>query len=312
MAILLKSKSLTYDDVTLLARPGVVNSRKQIPIEGNRIIVSAMTSIICKPFIEAVSKIEESYQPTLHLPRDSFKGENLQYCYELGLKKVFIGVGLIEDNAYEVSALCMGYDVAFLDIASGYLPQIPNRVKQLKEKGFKVVITGSVHTPEGVDYLENCGVSIIRTGIGTSSQICSTRYQTGFYRGSITEILECSENSTVPILADGGFVNIGDLPKAFLAGADYCMGARLFTKAKEARMHVEGNSIHFGMSNPSLGISNSGFDESFVIKVDNSDLKPLEQIIKEIWDGIRSGISYSGFDSVTNAIGQGTFEVIHK
>lgn len=310
MAILLKTNSLTYDDVTLLAQPGKVESRKQIPIEGHRIIVAAMTSIICKDFIKAISDLPKELQPTIHLCRDNYKEENLYFAYQQGIENIFIGVGLQEDKAYELKALEYGYNIAFIDVASGYLPQIPKRVQQLKDKGFKKVIAGSIHTKKGVEYLQSNGVDIIRTGIGTSTQICSTRYQTGYYRGNISEILECSEVSQVPILADGGIVHNGDFVKAFLAGADYVMTSRIFTKAKEARMHVEGNGEHFGMSNPNKGVGKGkGFDESFVIKIDNSDLKPVEQIINEIWDGIRSGVSYSGYATLSDSIGNGIFEI---
>ena len=37
--------------------------------------------------------------------------------------------------------------------------------------------------------------------------------------------------------------------------------------------------------------------------------KTLQQVLEELWDGIRSGISYSGYKSVDEFIGKGVFEV---
>jgi len=302
---LLPTTSLSYDDVVLIAKKGIINSRREIPIEGFRIVISAMTSLQSKEFLEACIFFPNDLKPTIHTARDKYYKESLSLLKDY--PHVFVGLGL-NNLDIEDYALNLNYSTAFIDIASGYLPQIKGVVKRLKCKGFKKIICGSVHTIEGVNYLKECGVDIIRTGIGTSSQICSTKFQTGFHRGTFSEIYECSMGE-MSILADGGYKYPGDYVKSFLAGSSYCMGARLFTKAKEARMHVEGNGEHFGMSNPERGVSNHGFDESFVIKIDNKDLKPLKVIIEDIWDGIRSGVSYSGYATLSDAIGNGCFEI---
>jgi len=314
MATLLKTQSLSYQDVTLIAQLGAVESRKQIPIEGHRVVVAAMTSIICKEFIEEVAKLPELLQPTLHIPRDNYQYENMDCAISHGLKNIFVGVGLKENKDYE-NWIVKYYTTAFIDIANGYLPQIGERVKNLKEKGFKKVICGSIHSDMGVHYLKNCGVDILRTGIGTSSSICSTRFTTGFYRGQITEIMDCYKwavgGDKAELLADGGFIYPGDYVKAFLAGADYCMGGKIFTECDKARLHVDGSGEYFGMSNPDKGISNSGFDESFTIKVEKKT-KTLEEILTNLWMGILSGVSYSGYETLTEAIGNGVFEVVYN
>lgn len=50
MAQILKTKSIYYNDVNLVAQPCKVKSRKEIPVELNRIIVSPMEAIIGKTF----------------------------------------------------------------------------------------------------------------------------------------------------------------------------------------------------------------------------------------------------------------------
>jgi hypothetical protein len=50
MAQILKSKSIYYNDVNLVAQPCKVKSRKDIPVELDRIIVSPMEAIVGETF----------------------------------------------------------------------------------------------------------------------------------------------------------------------------------------------------------------------------------------------------------------------
>ena len=50
MAQILKTKSIYYNDVNLVAQPCKVKSRKDIPVELNRVIVSPMEAIVGKTF----------------------------------------------------------------------------------------------------------------------------------------------------------------------------------------------------------------------------------------------------------------------
>lgn len=326
MAILLKTKSLNWQDVNLLAQKSAVESRSEIPVEGHRIVVSAMTSIIGYNFIIAVSQLPKEYQPTLHIPRDIFKVENLKACFAAELKHIFVGVGLNEDKEYEALALSLRYKTAFIDIANGYLPQIKERVIQLKQKGFTKIICGSVHTIEGFDYLSSLGVEIIRSGIAPGS-VCITADSTGFTRGTFSEIMALNgareaQNINREILADGGIKSPADCVKAFLAGSDYIMSGRLFVEANECRMHndferhynkekdlVFPKHSYFGMASSwgkiAMGnrVENIEGKSDFVIPTSS-----LQDIITTIWAGIKSGISYSGYSSVKNSIGNGVFE----
>jgi len=309
MAELKKGLSLGYNDVTLLPGLGQVKSRQEIKIEGHRIIVSPMTSIIGPDFIEAISKLDKSKIPTLAIPRDDYFVENLAKCKAVGLKDIFACVSLTVDQERLDFIKGFGYKWLLVDIANGYLPQLKTVLPNLKSQGFNL-ICGSVNTVEGLEYLTDLGVDIVRLGIGTSSSICSTRYTTGFYCGQITEIMECFETADlldVQLLADGGYQYPGDYVKAFMAGASACMGGKLFTQCKEARLHIEGTREYVGMSHPEKGVKNKeGFNESFSVQIPEAT-KTVEEVVNEIWAGIRSGISYSGYRSVKDAIGNGKF-----
>jgi IMP dehydrogenase/GMP reductase len=314
MATLLNTRSIGYNDVVLIAQPGVVKSRKQVPIEGKRLVVSAMTSIVGPDFIKAVAKLPYDLRPTIHIPRDIYAKENLTLAKELGLSQIFVGVGL-ETPELEELAKKLNYRTVLLDVANGYAPNVKEKVTKLRKDGFNV-IAGSVHTYKGAIDLIHAGAHTIRSGIGTGSP-CITKSETGFTRAQITEIFDLSHIKTFStqyqVLADGGHKCPGDLVKAFLAGADYCMSGRLFVDCAESRLRVDGSDIYFGQASK-LGKESMGKEikniEGIHCKLSRENVRPLEQILTEYWGAIRSGISYSGYSTLSEAIGNGTFELI--
>lgn len=317
MAFVLDSVSLNYSDVNLIAREGVVDSRKQIPIEGERIVVSAMSSIIGETFIKAVANLPKELQPTLHIPRDNNSLKHLRLVKELGLERVFVGVG-INTPEIENLALELGFESVLLDVANGYLPSVKNKVSELKQK-FRKVIVGSVHTGTGYMALVEAGADVVRSGIAPGS-VCTTKDVTGYTRGTFTEInalnrKKVKEGFPAEILADGGLRNSGDVVKAFLAGADYIMSGRLFVDALESELRVDGSNVYFGQASKkgknTFGNSGSNI-EGTEEELSTNNVRPLETILNEIWDGIRSGISYSGHSSLGKAIGKGMFEVKYQ
>jgi len=323
MAKFTNTKSLGYDDVVLIAQPAVIESRKEIPIEGWRIVVSAMTSIVGPHFLEALSKLPQEYQPTVHIPRDIHAEKNLRLARELGLENIFVGVGLYTPKLEEL-AKELGYVNLLLYVANGYLPQVKEKVKNLKKQGFRVC-TGSVHTDVGAKDLIDVGCNIVRSGIGPGS-VCITSATAGYTRSPITDILALTTHKTwswdekkgevapkvYQVLADGGIKNPADTAKAFLAGADYIMSGRLFVDAKEARLRVDGSDVYYGMAS-ALGKAAMGKKvehvEGKVQKLPRDNMKPLQDIIFDLWDGLRSAVSYSGHDSLASAIGNGVFEI---
>ncbi len=351
----LEKESLEFKDVNLIASSTTLDSRSEVPIEGSRLVVSGMTSIIGPSFIEACVNLPKNIQPTLHIPRDIFAKENLFLLNKLDYPKdkVFVGVGL-DTPELEKVAKNLGFINVLLDVANGYLKKVLNKVSELKKAGF-YVISGSVHTVSGLNALANAGCDVIRDGIAPGS-VCTTASSTGFTRGKITEInclyggklsfnqeLKLNEpDRKIKTLSDGGIKSSADILKAFGSGADYVMTGRLFTKIEEARMHnpkelkKEINShytidipegLYFGMASfygklvtyerdrgPNTCKKLDRFiegDFEYIHRNDKEDFLSLKNKLEKIWDGIRSGISYSGHNSVRNFIGNGVFEIKH-
>ena len=154
----------------------------------------------------------------------------------LGRLLVGAAVGISKDFEARAKALVeAGVDVLVLDSAHGHSKNILEGVKLLKSTYPNVdLIAGNVATAAGAEALEKAGVDAIKTGIGPGS-ICTTRVVTGVGVPQISAIMECvSQAGDVPVIADGGIKQTGDIAKAIAAGASSVMIGGLFAGTDEA------------------------------------------------------------------------------
>ena len=138
------------------------------------------------------------------------------------------------------------------------------------------VMVGNTTTyPVTLDLMRT-GVAGIFVGIGPGAA-CTTRGVLGIGVPMATAIAKASaaqktyleESGTyVPIIADGGIVNSGDICKALACGADAVMIGSPFARGEEA----PGRGYHWGMATP-----NSVLPRGARIQV--GTVAPLEQII---------------------------------
>jgi IMP dehydrogenase len=92
------------------------------------------------------------------------------------------------------------------------------------KKRFKVdVIAGNVGTRDGAKMLAEAGADAVKVGIGPGS-ICTTRVVTGVGIPQVTAVMEAVKGAGgVPVIADGGVRQSGDIAKAIAAGASAVM-----------------------------------------------------------------------------------------
>ena len=125
-----------------------------------------------------------------------------------------------------------------VDVANGYSKKFHEKVKLIRTKyPEKVIVAGNVVTKELVEELIiNCGVDIVKVGIGSGS-VCTTRLQTGVGCPQFSAVLECADAShgvNGHIISDGGIQNVGDFSKAFGGGADFVMCGSMFAGHTES------------------------------------------------------------------------------
>ena len=327
MAQILKTKSIYYNDVNLIAQPCKVKSRKDIPIELNRIIVSPMEAIVGKTF--AIEANELGLTICLH--RFCSIEEQVELYNSLPYKyNVFVSIGLNDWD--RVKALKdAGADKWLIDMANGYMhKEIAECVNKLAVLApVYDLMLGNVHTAEGFQLLSGIKPDVkmgkyIRVGIAGGSP-CATNDSTGYNRGSITELMEIDEsnpwdpssdlsfiNRKPFIIADGGIKNAGYAAKAFGAGADYVMMGGYFARAFEAETHVRGDGHYWGGASHKQQILSTGavyrHSEGKEVPI-LDELRPLESLVDELWGGISSAVSYSGYETLSSFISNGVFEL---
>ena len=328
--IMLNSKSIYYDNVNLIAQPTEVKSRKDIPQELERIMVSPMQSIVglifaCRALTLGLSvclhRFDSTIQDRLKLINDVFM--NMKDPNST-VKRVWVSVGLKDLENIE-AIVHQGVQNIIIDVANGYMSDVVEFASQIYHKSgkqIKKMMLGNIHSnsilPDYQTLSDYFGIPVyFRCGIASGS-VCNTKGMTGYNRGQITEIEECANwieenNSNLVLVADGGIKDPACAAKAFGAGAEYVMMGGYFAHAKEAQHVVDelykfwGGASEFQqiLSNGSVKRHSEGKEKD--INPDN--LISLEKLIDNLWGGVSSAISYSGHSTLTKFIGNGVFEI---
>jgi IMP dehydrogenase len=223
-----------------------------------------------------------------------------------------------EDMERAAGCVAAGADVLVVDIAHGHSDHVIYMVRSLKERFPKVpVIAGNVATAQGVQDLAQAGADAIKVGVGSGS-ICTTRIITGFGVPQLSAILECAEAGralNVPIIADGGIRNSGDMTKALAAGASTIMAGSLLAGTDEspgAPVIREGRryKIVRGMASLSANMERRKLEKGELAIEEWGEVVPegveaivpykgaLADILHQFVGGLRSGLSYAGACSI--------------
>lgn len=212
-----------------------------------------------------------------------------------------------------------GADVLVVDIAHGHSENCLQMVRRLRDRFPGVpVIGGNVATPEGVRDLADAGAQAVKVGIGAGS-ICVTRMVTGFGVPQLTATLECAEKAQalgVPLIADGGIRDSGDVTKALaagasavmvgsvLAGTDEAPGATVIREGRKYKIVRGMASLTANIDRQTIerGVAPEPAEWSEVVAEGVEAVVPyrgaVADILVQLIGGLRSGMSYAGADTV--------------
>jgi len=226
-------------------------------------------------------------------------------------------VGIKPDEQKRVELLAgLGIKSMLIDVAHGHQQSCLDAVKYIKTKYSDIeLIVGNVATYFAAKALYEAGASCVKVGVGPGST-CTTRIVTGSGMPQITAIIECARASKefgLPLIADGGMKNSGDVIKALAAGATAVMTGNLFAGTTEVPGEiVEKDGKKYKSYNGSTSSTEKKAQYQKYLDEKTPDyIKHVEgmerlvafkgsvlDIIDQLSIGIRSGLSYSGARSI--------------
>lgn len=157
---------------------------------------------------------------------------------EHGRLLVGAAVGVSADNLERVDELVKaGVDVITVDTAHGHSKGVIDMVKSVKKLYPDLqVIAGNIATADAALALADAGADAVKVGIGPGS-ICTTRIVAGVGVPQLYAVFECAKalrGRNIPVIADGGIKQTGDIVKAIAAGASTIMAGSLFAGVEES------------------------------------------------------------------------------
>jgi IMP dehydrogenase len=213
---------------------------------------------------------------------------------ELGRLRVGAGVGIAADTMDRVDALVeAGVDVVVVDTAHGHTKGVITMVSAIKAKYSSLnVVAGNIGTAEGAEALIDAGADAVKVGIGPGS-ICTTRVVAGVGVPQITAIMNVASVAArhgIPVIADGGIKQTGDVPKAIAAGADIVMVGGMLAGHEESpgeKILLEGRAYKTYRGMGSLGAMGQGSADRYFQDVE-------DEIAKLVPEGIEGRVPYKG------------------
>ena len=218
-----------------------------------------------------------------------------------GAKIISASIGVGEEFKHRAQALInAGVNLLTIDIAHGHSVQMMETMKWLKDSYPQVdLIAGNIATPEAAQDLIEAGADALKVGIGPGS-MCTTRIITGCGVPQLTAVALCAEVAEsygVPVIADGGIRNSGDIMKAIAAGASTVMLGNMLAGTLESPGEiVDGHKKYRGMASRAAQVSwRGGVPEGMAAEGESTTIQikgSVKNIILEITGGLRSGMSY--------------------
>ncbi len=237
-----------------------------------------------------------------------------------GRLRVGAGVGVTSDTLERIEALSKaGADVIVIDSAHGHSMGVMKTIREARRKfKYEQIIAGNVVTYEAALDLLDCGVDAIKIGIGPGS-ICTTRIVAGVGMPQISAVYEVSratKKKGIPLIADGGIKQTGDVPKAIAAGADTVMIGGLFAGVEESpgeKILFEGRSFKSYRGMGSLSAMKEGSKDRYFQDVEDDIAKlvpegvegrvpykgSLSDTIYQLIGGLRAAMGYCGVKNIT-------------
>ena len=269
--------------------------------------------------------------------KDFVKSEQFPDASKDGQGRLMVGaaIGYFGDAWQRATALVeAGVDVLVADTAHGHVTLLLDMVRRLKTDPATrhvQVIGGNVATREGAQAFVDAGADAVKVGFGPGS-ICTTRVVTGCGVPQVTAVYEAAlaaKPAGVPVIADGGLQQSGDIAKAIVAGAESVMIGSMLAGCEESPgevIFVQGKQFKAYRGMGSLGAMSSrgkksySKDRYFQAEVTSDDKivpegvegqvayrGPLSAVAHQLLGGLNQSMFYVGAQTIPELQEKGRF-----
>ena len=236
-----------------------------------------------------------------------------------GRLSVGAAVGVRDKEMRRVEAvLAAGADCIVVDIAHGDSQLEIEMIKNIRTHFPNAqIVGGNVATADGTKRLIDAGVDAVKVGVGPGS-ICITRNVAGSGVPQLTAVMECAKAAKsygVPIIADGGIRQPGDVVKAIAAGAQTVMIGSMLAGTDESPGMIMTRRGHRYKASRGMASLEANINRN---KREGNDLTHEEiedyvaegveaavpyrgkarEVLNQLVGGLQSGMSYSGAHSL--------------
>ena len=228
--------------------------------------------------------------------------------------RLLVGAAVSVHDYERIEALIAAdADILVVDTAHGHSQNVIDTVKKIKADHDIDVIAGNIATAAAAEDLIAAGANALKIGIGPGA-ICTTRIISGVGVPQVSAIMNCAEvaqKHNIPVIADGGIRQSGDIAKAIAAGASSVMIGSLFAGLKESPGQLviyKGRQFKEYRGMGSLGAMVKGSAERYgqSSSTEASKLVPegvegrvpyrgtLGDFVYQLVGGLRAGMGYCG------------------
>ena len=176
-------------------------------------------------------------------------------------------------------------------------------IKSILDKDCQDTIVYDLQVEDDSSYIANDMV--------VHNSVCITKNKTGIHRPMMSTCVDCCKKAKVPIIADGGIVEHGDVAKAIACGATMVMAGSLFAGYDQSAGDII--EIEDRMYKEYYG-SASQYNKGEYKNVEGKKILiqykgDISKLLIELKEDLQSSISYVGGNQLKNLTSSEYYEV---